>query len=117
MSTETHLTKIVVFKGKQVRKTIHNNEWWFVIEDVVSVLTDSVQPSGYIKDMRRRDPELSRGWGQIATPFWSKQPVGRKRSTVPIQKASSALSSRFPLPKLNRSSVGWRKLVMSVSRK
>jgi len=24
---------------------------------------------GYIKDMRRRDPELSKGWGQIATPL------------------------------------------------
>ena len=37
--------------------------------DVISVLTDSVQPDGYIKDMRRRDPELSKGWGQIATPL------------------------------------------------
>ena len=58
--------QIALFKGRKVRKTIHNKEWWFVIEDVVSILTDSVQPSGYIKDMRRRDPELSKGWGQIA---------------------------------------------------
>ena len=62
-------TKIVLFKGRKVRKTIHNNEWWFVIEDVVEVLTDSVQPAGYIKDMRRRDPELSKGWRQIAIPL------------------------------------------------
>jgi len=32
--------------------------WWFVIADVVAVLTDSVDPSGYLKDMRRRDPEF-----------------------------------------------------------
>ncbi len=32
-------------------------------------LTDSVDPNGYIKDMRRRDDELSKGWGQIATPL------------------------------------------------
>ncbi len=69
MSDSTQLTKIAVFKGKKVRKIIHNNEWWFVIEDVVEALTDSVQPAGYIKDMRRRDPELSKGWGQIATPL------------------------------------------------
>ncbi len=62
-------TKIAVFKGKKVRRTIHNNEWWFVISDVVSVLTDSIQPDGYIKDMRRRDPEIAKGWGQIATPL------------------------------------------------
>jgi DNA-damage-inducible protein D len=61
-------TKIALFKGKKIRKTLHQNEWWFVIEDVVLALTDSVQPDGYIKDMRRRDPELSKGWVQIATP-------------------------------------------------
>jgi len=48
-------TQLAVFKGKQIRRTLHNNEWWFVIADVVSVLTDSVDPAGYIKDMRRRD--------------------------------------------------------------
>ncbi len=62
-------TKIALFKGKEIRKTIYNNEWWFVIVDVVEALTDSVQPNGYIKDMRRRDPELAKGWGQIATPL------------------------------------------------
>ena len=37
--------------------------------DVVSALTDSIDPNGYIKDMRRRNDELSKGWGQIATPL------------------------------------------------
>ncbi|MFA4826642.1 MAG: hypothetical protein WC596_00055 [Candidatus Shapirobacteria bacterium] len=62
-------TKIAIFQGKKIRKTIFKNKWWFVIVDVVSALTDSVQPDGYIKDMRRRDLELSKGWGQIATPL------------------------------------------------
>ncbi|MSR77717.1 MAG: phage antirepressor protein [Candidatus Omnitrophica bacterium] len=65
----TPSTKIAIFRNKEIRKTIHQNEWWFVIVDVIAVLTDSVQPDGYIKDMRRRDPELSKGWGQIATPL------------------------------------------------
>ncbi len=60
---------IAIFRGRKIRKTIYKNEWWFAIVDVVSVLTDSVQPEGYIKDMRRRDVELSKGWGQIATPL------------------------------------------------
>jgi len=63
------ITKIAIFKKKEIRKTIYNNEWWFVITDVVQALTDSVQPAGYVKDMRRREPELSKGWGQIATPL------------------------------------------------
>jgi len=62
-------TKIVLFKDKKIRRTLYNNEWWFVVVDVVKALTDSVQPEGYLKDMRRRDPELSKGWGQIATPL------------------------------------------------
>jgi prophage antirepressor-like protein len=69
-------TSLAVFRGKGIRKTIHNNEWWFVIVDVVSILTNSVNPSVYIKDMRRRGKELSKGWGQIATPFQFKPKVG-----------------------------------------
>ena len=61
--------KIDVFKGKEIRRTLlHNDEWWFVIMDVVVVLTDSVNPSDYIKKMRSRDKELAKGWGQIVTP-------------------------------------------------
>jgi len=69
MDNEDKITKIAIFQKKEIRKTIYKNEWWFVIEDVVVALTDSVQPKGYIKDMRRRDKELSEGWGQIATPL------------------------------------------------
>jgi hypothetical protein len=99
MSTETHLTKIVVFKGKQVRKTIHNNEWWFVIEDVVSVLTDSVQPSGYIKDMRRRDPELSKGWGQIATPLLVETAGGSQKINCANTEGIFRIIQSIPSPK------------------
>ena len=69
--------KLVVFKGKEIRRVLHNDEWWFAIVDIVAGLTDSVNPAGYVKDLRRRDNELSKGWGQIATPlldpnFWRK---------------------------------------------
>jgi len=29
---------IAVFRGKGIRKTIHNNEWWFSLADVVEIL-------------------------------------------------------------------------------
>ncbi|MCK4358302.1 MAG: Bro-N domain-containing protein [Candidatus Cloacimonetes bacterium] len=60
-------TKIAVFKTKEIRKRIFNNEWWFVVEDVVFALTDSVNVKDYIKKMRRRDEELTKGWGQFVT--------------------------------------------------
>ncbi len=33
-------THIALFKGKQIRKTLHNNEWWFSVVDVIQTLTD-----------------------------------------------------------------------------
>lgn len=72
-------SSISLFEGKKVRHIWHNNEWWFVVEDIVYVLTDSVDPKGYIKDMRRRDEELSKGWVQIATTL-SVQTAGGMQS-------------------------------------
>ncbi len=37
-------TKIAIFRKKEIRKTIYNNEWRFVIEDVVLALIDSSNP-------------------------------------------------------------------------
>lgn len=54
-------TKIAIFKGIKVRKTIHKKEWWFVVEDVVYALTDTVNAKDYIKKFRNRDKELSKG--------------------------------------------------------
>lgn len=58
-------TRIALFQRKEVRRTIHNNEWWFVVEDVVLALTDSADPKQYIQRMKQRDPELGKGWVQI----------------------------------------------------
>ena len=80
---------IALFQKHEIRRTIHDNEWFFVIADVVAVLTDSVNPQGYIKDMRRRDPELAKGWGQIATPFPSKPQAASRSSTAPTPRGFS----------------------------
>ena len=62
--------RIIVFQERGIRRTWHNDEWWFAIVDVVAALSESVQPEGYVKDLRRRDKALAKGWGQIATPLW-----------------------------------------------
>jgi len=74
-------TKIAVFKGKQVRKAIRNNEWWFSITDVVSALTDSADTKQYIKKMRQRDPQLNSYWGTICTPLDLLAPDGKTRKS------------------------------------
>ncbi|RJP92400.1 MAG: phage antirepressor protein [Desulfobacteraceae bacterium] len=92
-------TQLVVFKSKQIRRTLHNNEWWFAITDVVAALTDSVDPSGYIKDMRRRDKELAKGWGQIATPLSIDTPGGKQKINCANTEGLFRIIQSIPSPK------------------
>lgn len=50
MLSET--TKIAIFKGQEIRKTIYRNEWWFSVIDVVQALTDSSIPRRYWSDLK-----------------------------------------------------------------
>jgi len=52
-------TKIALFKGKKIRKTLFQNEWWFVINDVIESLTESTDPAQYFRRLKQRDPELA----------------------------------------------------------
>jgi prophage antirepressor-like protein len=47
-------TKIAVFKGKGIRKVIHNDEWWFSVVDVCAVLTDSADSGAYWRKLKQR---------------------------------------------------------------
>ena len=60
---------LALFQGRQVRKVLHDDEWFFVVQDVVAVLTDSADPRQYIKKLRSRDPQLNEGWVQLVPPL------------------------------------------------
>ena len=72
---------IVNFENTPVRRTwsAEKEQWFFAIVDIVAILSESSNPSNYIKDMRRRDKELSTGWGQIATPLYIKTKGGEQK--------------------------------------
>ena len=53
-------TKIALFKGRQIRKTLYNGEWWFVVNDIIEVLADSRDPAQYFKRLKERDEELAK---------------------------------------------------------
>ncbi|MBU2639014.1 MAG: hypothetical protein KJ955_08630 [Nanoarchaeota archaeon] len=67
---------LVVFQGKSLRRVWNNDEWWFAVLDIVAILTDSTNPSDYLKKVRKRDEELNKGWGQIVTPLLVPTPGG-----------------------------------------
>ncbi len=66
----TNTTDIKLFENRQVRSvwSEENEEWYFSIVDVISVLTDSADPKQYLKKMKARDSELNVRWGTICTP-------------------------------------------------
>jgi len=92
--------RIALFQKRKIRRTIHNNEWWFVITDVVAALTDSVDPRGYLKDMRRRDPELAKGWGQIATPLSVQTSGGNQKLNCANTEGLFRIIQSIPSPKV-----------------
>ena len=57
--------KIAIFKGKQIRKTIYNNEWWFSIVDVINALEVSSDARNYWKVLKNRLKK--EGAGQTVT--------------------------------------------------
>ena len=77
-TAENHL---VVFQEKAIRRTWHNEEWWFSVADVVETLVDSADVRQYIKKMRSRDPMLDANWGTTCTPLPLLAPDGKMRAT------------------------------------
>lgn len=92
-------TAIVIFKERTIRRVWHNEEWWFVIIDVIAALTDSAKPAGYLKDMRHRDLELNKGWGQIATPLLVETQGGKQKVNCANTRSIFRLIQSIPSPK------------------
>ncbi|MDP3481435.1 MAG: Bro-N domain-containing protein [Desulfoprunum sp.] len=100
-----HQDRMALFQKREIRRKVHNNEWWFVITDIIAALTDSANPSGYFRDMRRRDPSLAeafQGGGQFAPPLalefataggrqkiqcWNTEGLFRLIQSIPSPKA------------------------------
>ena len=97
--------RIALFQKKQVRRVIHNKEWWFVITDVIVALTDSVDASEYLKKLRKRDQQFAealKGGGQLVPPLglafetaggrqtlqcWNTEGIFRLIQSIPSPKA------------------------------
>jgi len=95
-----------LFKGKTIRKTLHQKEWWFVINDIIEILTDSSDPAQYFKRLKERDEELAKpidkGGVQFVPPLmlpietaggrqkmycWNTEGIFRLVQSIPSPKA------------------------------
>ncbi len=96
---EDTTTKIAIFQKKEIRKTIHHNEWWFVVEDVVLALIDSVNVKDYINKMRRRDPELNKGYGQFVHILLIQTTGGLQKMNCANTEGLFRIIQSIPSPK------------------
>ena len=57
-------------------------EWYFCVVDVIEVLTDSINPTDYLKKMRKRDPELNVYMGTNCPQVLMTTSTGKRRKTL-----------------------------------
>jgi prophage antirepressor-like protein len=96
---DNETNRLAVFEGKHIRKTILNGEWWFVVEDVVLALIDSKDPKQYIQRMKRRDPELGKGWVQIVHTLSIETSGGLQRMLCANTEGLFRIIQSIPSPK------------------
>lgn len=72
---------IKLFEDKKVRSKWdeHEEKWYFSVQDVVEILTDTQNVKDYIKKMKKRDPLLNAHWGTICPLVEMEAADGRKR--------------------------------------
>ncbi len=73
--------KLAIFKGKEIRRTIHDDEWWFSVVDVCGVLTGSADAGAYWRKLKQR---LSNEESEVVTfchGLKLKAPDGKNRTT------------------------------------
>jgi len=71
--------KLVVFQGKEVRRSWYNDEWYYSLVDIVSVLSESKNPTDYLKKIRKRDEELKNYIGTNCPQVAMVTSSGKKR--------------------------------------
>ncbi len=72
-------TSITFFEGQEIRKTHYNGEWWYVVRDVVQVISSAADVKDYIKKMRKRDRELREKWDHLVVSLPIETNGGRQK--------------------------------------
>ncbi|MBR1835554.1 MAG: Bro-N domain-containing protein [Bacteroidales bacterium] len=96
------MEKVQIFQGKKVRThwDAEKEEWYFSVVDVVGVLTDSINPTDYLKKMRKRDSELAAFMGTNCPQVEMLTETGKRRKTLAADsKAVFRIIQSIPSPK------------------
>jgi DNA-damage-inducible protein D len=96
------MSNIKLFESKQVRSLWNEEDqkWYFSVQDVVAILTDTVDAKDYIKKMKKRDEYLSANWGTIC-PLVEMEAADRRKRKIQAATTQGLLRiiQSIPSPK------------------
>lgn len=72
------MNELKLFESQYIRSVWNPDEeqWYYSVIDVVAALTDSANPTDYLKKMRKRDTELGNYIGTNCPQVTMKEKIG-----------------------------------------
>ncbi len=96
------MTDIKLFESKKVRShwDSESEKWYFSVIDIVEILTDSINPTDYLKKLRKRDGLLADYIGTNCPQVAMKTETGKTRKTLAADvQAILRIIQSIPSPK------------------
>ena len=98
----TQKDAIKLFEERKIRTVWDEDQekWYFSVVDIVSVLTDSANPTDYLKKVRKRDSELGLFMGTNCPQVMMMTETGKRRKTLAADTESLfRIIQSIPSPK------------------
>ncbi|KKR19954.1 MAG: Prophage antirepressor [Candidatus Moranbacteria bacterium GW2011_GWA2_39_41] len=75
---------LAIFEGQKIRRhwDDKNQAWYFSVVDIIFVLTESANPTDYLKKLRKRDVELGKYIGTNCPQVEMATESGKIRKTL-----------------------------------
>lgn len=96
------MNEVKIFQDKRIRSVWNEEEeqWYFSVVDVIGALTDSANPTDYLKKMRKRDSELAIFLGTNCPQVIMLTDSGKLRKTLAANiKSLFRIIQSVPSPK------------------